>query len=105
VLNENYNPNGVPEELKHYMDYCKENGVFRTTPIPVPTREQAFKDAMALRQSRAWQDIQWVDKDGYSYPLGEQWTFGYIVNQAKAIPAGELAQKHPNPDATAVSLR
>jgi hypothetical protein len=105
VLAENYTPDGTPEDIKHYIEYCKRNGVFRTTPIAVPTREQALKDALALRQSKSWQSIKWVDEDGYSYPLGEQWTWGYIENQANAVADQELARKNPPPDAAVATLR
>ncbi len=104
VLNENYTPNGVPESLEHYIDYCKSNGVFRITPVPVPSREQALKDAAALRQSQPWQDIKWVDKDGSSYPLGEQWTFGYIESQVKNIPAIKIVKKQTGSEKPTVTL-
>jgi hypothetical protein len=70
----------------------------------VPTREQALKDVEMLHQSKAWQAIRWQDKESFSYPLGEEWTWGYIENQVKPISDQELAKTHSIP-ATAVTLR
>lgn len=106
VLKERYTAKGVPETINHYMEYCKDNGVFRTTPVPVPTREQALKDTKQLRQSTAWKSIAWVDNGGISFPLGEQWTWGFIQNQARTIPQTAIAKKtSDNSHLTALSLR
>jgi hypothetical protein len=84
VMSESYSDdNNVPEEPKHYIEYCKANGNFRKTPVKVATKTQVLKDADALRQSPPWQAIQWVDDSGYSYPMGEQWTWGFIQRQTK----------------------
>lgn len=96
VLNQHYTPDGTPEEATHYLDYCRKNGVFRKSPIPVPTEEQAMADAAMLRQTTAWKAIKWQDTDGYSYPMGEQFTWSFMQNQAKLIPnQTELAVKKP----------
>ena len=86
VLKQGYTDSGTPEELTHYLMYCKNNGVFRQTPVPVPTKEQAEKDIANLRQSGSWQAIKWEDNDGFSYVMGEQWAWSSIQNQVKAIP-------------------
>jgi len=84
VMAESYSDdNNTPEEPKHYIEYCKENGNFRKTPVKVAVKAQILKDAAALRQSAPWQAIQWLDDSGYSYPLGEQWTWGFIQKQTK----------------------
>lgn len=105
VLKDRYAPKGVPETIQHYMDYCKDNGIFRTTPVPVPTREEALKDAKQLRQSAAWKAIEWVDTEGVSFPLGEQWTWGFINSQVKTIADAPLAGRMPKPDSSALTLR
>ena len=88
VMSESYSDdNHVPEEPKHYIEYCRENGDFRKTPVTMPTKAQAIMDAAALRQSAPWQAIQWVDDSGFSYPMGEQWTWAFIQRQTK--PAGK----------------
>jgi hypothetical protein len=104
VLNQNYTPNGTPEDPKHYLDYCRKNGVFRKTLVPVPTQEQAMQDAAALRQSAAWKAIKWQDTDGYSYPMGEQFTWSFLQNQAKFIP-NQLAAKKPQTGSTVASIQ
>jgi hypothetical protein len=108
VLKEGYTDNGTPEELTHYLAYCKNNGVFRQTPVPVPTKEQAEKDIASLRQSEPWKAIQWEDKDGFTYLMGEQWAWSFIQNQVKAIsvvPAETIAAKKSKADPAVASLR
>jgi hypothetical protein len=84
VMAESYSDdNHTPEEAKHYIEYCRDNGNFRKTPVKVAAAAQVLKDAAALRQSAPWQSIQWLDDSGYSYPLGEEWTWGFIQKQAK----------------------
>jgi hypothetical protein len=96
VLNQHYTPDGTPEEATHYLDYCRRNGVFRKSPISVPTEEQAMVDAAALRQTAAWKAIKWQDNDGYSYPMGEQFTWAFLQKQAKFISnQTQLAEKKP----------
>jgi hypothetical protein len=105
VLKERYNAKGVPETISHYMDYCKDNGVFRKMPVAVPTRQQALKDAEQLRQSIPWKAIKWVDNGGIGFPMGEQWMWGFIQKQARAIPEDTLAKKHPNETVPQLSVR
>jgi hypothetical protein len=93
VMAENYSDdNRTPEEPKHYIEYCRANGNFRTTPVNVSDPAKVLQDADALHDSAAWQDIQWLDDSGYSYPMGDQWTWGFILKQAK-IPA-KVPAKH-----------
>ena len=105
VLKQGYTHKGSPEGLAHYLAYCKNNGVFRKIPIPVPTQDQAEKDVVNLRQSEAWQAIKWEDNNGFSFPMGEQWTWAFIQKQAKAIPAPAIAAKKPQTGLTVASLR
>jgi hypothetical protein len=105
VLKQGYTASGTPEELAHYLVYCKNNGVFRKTPVAVPTKEQAEKDVANLRQSEAWKAIQWEDPDGFSYPMGEQWAWSPIQNQVRLIPDESIARLKCKTDPTAVSLR
>ncbi len=85
VMAEGYSDgNNTPEGSKHYIEYCVENGNFRKTPVKIASKTQILKDAGALRQSAPWQAIQWQDDSGFSYPLGEQWTWGFILKQASA---------------------
>jgi hypothetical protein len=101
VLNESYTPDGKPEDVKHYLNYCRNNGVFRKNPVAVPTQDQAMKDAAALRQTAAWKAIKWQGDDGYSYPMGEQFTWSFLKNQAKFIPVvpTQMAAKKLQPKA------
>jgi hypothetical protein len=86
VMAESYSDdNNTPEEPKHYIEYCVENGNFRKTPVKIASKAQILKDADALRQSAPWQAIQWLDDSGFSYPLGEQWTWGFIQKQVKVV--------------------
>ena len=96
VLGEDYMLGGIAEEPEDYVDYCHSNGVFRTTPIPVPTRDQAIKDAIALRESQAWKAIQWTDASGlhpdrrnemWSYEIPEESVWDYILEQAQRTSA------------------
>jgi hypothetical protein len=111
VLNQDYTPEGTPEDVNHYLDYCRKNGVFRKSPVVVPTQEQALQDAAALRQTAAWKAIQWQGDDGYTYPMGEQLTWSFLKNQAKFISnqpiPSQVAAKKPQPkaDATVASIR
>ena len=105
VLKQGYTADGTPEELAHYLKYCKNNGVFRKTPVEVPTKEQAETDIAAFRQSAPWQAIQWQTNDGFSYPMGEQMAWAFINGQAKNITAEPLASQKAKPDSATLSLR
>jgi hypothetical protein len=105
VLKQGYTADGTPEELAHYLKYCKNNGVFRKTPVTVPTKEQAETDIATFRQSAPWQAIQWQNNDGFSYPMGEQMTWAFINGQAKNIADEPLASQNSKPDSATLSLR
>jgi hypothetical protein len=103
VLNQSYTPSGPTEDAKQYLDYCRKNGVFRKSPIVVPTQEQAVQDAAALRQTVAWKAIQWQGDDGYSYPMGEQFTWAFLQKQSKLISDQSLAKKQTPKGGSAVA--
>jgi hypothetical protein len=105
VLKEIYTPKGIPETISHYMEYCKENGAFRKTPVVVPTREQALKDTAQLRQSAAWKAIQWLNRDGISFPYGQEWTWNFIQKQARTIPEASVTKNQPGTTETQLSTR
>ncbi len=86
VMSDGYTRFGVPEDAKDYLAYCRQTGVFRKTPVPVPSRTQALKDAAALKQSKLWQVIKWKDSgEGWSYTMDERATWEFIVKQAETI--------------------
>jgi len=86
VLSQGYNPDGqTPETIRHYLDYCAKNGTFRKTPILVPTKDSAMQDVAAIREIQQWKNIEWQDSEGFSYPMGEQLTYGYMQAQAKLV--------------------
>ena len=89
VLNEFYSFEGTgqPENPMSYVAYCLQHGVFRRRKIHVPTRQEAGKDAAALRLSPSWRAIKWVDSGpGYSFHMNEEAVWNYVENQAKRIP-------------------
>jgi hypothetical protein len=87
VLSEGYQLGGYPEDPKHYLDYCKTEGKFRTERVPTPTRCQALQDVEQLRRSEAWKAIKWVDSgQGFSYSFNEDWIWKFIQAQAEDMP-------------------
>ena len=112
VLNQSYTADSGSEDATHYLDYCRKNGVFRKSPVAVPSQEQALQDAAALRQSEAWKAINWQNDGGYTYPMGEQLTWSFLNNQAKLIAnqsvPNQVAAKKPQPKvagSTVASIR
>jgi prepilin-type N-terminal cleavage/methylation domain-containing protein len=87
VLSEGYELSGRAEPAEYYIAYCRENGTFRRTPVKVPTREQAMKDAAALRQSEAWKAIQWPGSSPEDNETERELQIGkFIQAQAESIP-------------------
>ncbi len=105
VLKDKYTQRSVPETINHYMEYCKANGVFRKTPVVVPTREQALIDAEQLRQSTSWKAIKWVNNGSIGFPHGEEWTWDFIEKQARTIPEATAAREQPTTTTTQISTR
>ena len=88
VLDEGYKVVGLPENTKAYIQYCRENGVFRKERVPVPTRAQAIKDAASLRESDRWKMIKWSENTpGRSFTMDESVVFRFIQKQAETIKA------------------
>ncbi|MEZ0257131.1 MAG: hypothetical protein ACAI37_17745 [Chthoniobacter sp.] len=50
---------GIKEPVKTFLARYEATGVFRTKPIPVPTRAEVQADAEQLRKSSNWLDIPW----------------------------------------------
>lgn len=77
---------GPPERSWDYLKFCRENGVFRTQPVPVPTRAEALHDAKALRRSTLWKAVQWrVKQPDGSYRGSDESTWQEILAQANAV--------------------
>src|SRR5476651_985590 len=56
VISESYSDdNNTPETSRHYIEFCRDNGNFRKTPVKVPDSAQILKDADALHKSAPWQ--------------------------------------------------
>jgi hypothetical protein len=88
ILSEGYLLAGQAEDPKHYLWYCRVHGTFRTTRVPIPTRDQALKDLAQLRRSKAWKAIEWSGQSDYgSSSVNEEQVLGLIKAQADEIPA------------------
>jgi hypothetical protein len=62
---------GEAESATRYLEYCRANGKFRSKPVPVPTREDAMRDAEALLDSAAWKAIRWDEESRvFEYEAG-----------------------------------
>lgn len=86
VLSQGYMLLGVAEDPKDYIDYCRTTGHFRKTPIPVPTRMDALRDATALKESEPWRVIKWKDRgEEWNYSINEERVWSFIQNQAESI--------------------
>jgi hypothetical protein len=87
VLSEGYALDGRAELAMDYVAYSRENGIFRRTPVQVPTREQAMKDAAALRQSEAWRAIKWPNSSPVDNERLRDEVIGkFIQAQAESVP-------------------
>jgi hypothetical protein len=87
VLSEGYMLGGVAEPAEDYVLFCRQNGVFRTKRIAVPSKQTALRDAATLRNSAEWQAIKWTDSgQGFSYSMDEKSCFVFIYEQADRIP-------------------
>ncbi|SRR5258706_8645757 len=107
VLAENYTSKADPEKPARYISYCANNGVFRSAPVPVPSKEQALKDTVAFRDSDLWKSIKWEDADGTSFPMGEQLAWAFLQNQARLIreaPKATMLAKKQQPKSAPVTV-
>ena len=105
ILSENYSADATPESAEHYIAYCRKNGVFRKAPVQLSTKEQAIKDAVALRQCESWQAIKWEDDQGFSYPLGERWTWGFMQSQIQSLPTEAMVKRQKKNNPVIASIR
>lgn len=86
VLDNSYLLGGSPESGQAYLQYSQQNGVFRKQRVAVPSREQAIKDALALRSSKEWRSLKWEDSgQGWSYSRDEASAWQFIRDQAISI--------------------
>ena len=79
VLSDRYTLGGLREDPLHYIDDCEQNGTYRTTKVPVPSRAEALKDAKGLRNSPAWKAAKWPE-------VWEENTWMAIQRQAELTP-------------------
>ena len=87
VISEGLSGGGLPETVKHFLEYCSEIANFRTVPIHVPSRAEAYQDAASLRKSPQWRAILWAP----GLPVGmalrvENECWDFIRQQADMIP-------------------
>ena len=79
ILSDRYSLGGIREDPLHYIDYCEQNGTFRTAKVPVPTRAQALADAESLHSSPAWKAVTWRYRE-------EEEAWKAIQRQAELTP-------------------
>lgn len=65
VMSESYLLGGAAEPTPDYLRYCQENGRFRQTPVPVPTRRQSALDLERLQASQLWKEVRWKEDREY----------------------------------------
>lgn len=71
------------EEPSAYVEYCRQNGVFRKQPVPVPTSSEAIQGLAALKNSEAWKSIKWSYLyQGTKCTLTEKYVWTFIEGQA-----------------------
>ena len=74
------------EDAKTYIEYCRQNGVFRKRPVTGPTKEKALEDLAALKASAAWKSIKWTyNYNGSPCVLDEGFVWKFIESQANRI--------------------
>lgn len=74
------------EEPSAYIQYCRQNGVFRKRLVTVPTSSKALEDLAALKTSEAWKSIKWsYIYQGTKCTLSEQYVWTFIEGQANRI--------------------
>ena len=89
LLADGYSLNGVAETARQYLDYCRSAGVFRTTPVIIPTEETARRALDNLIASAAWKKLKWRDSQwfagggGWSYDIKESNAIAYLEKQTK----------------------
>ena len=87
VLVEGYGTTGRPETLVRYLNYCRQEGNFRKTPVALPDRKKALEDFALLTNSDSWKAIKWHESEGSpTYSFSEQGALARLKAQAENIP-------------------
>jgi hypothetical protein len=74
------------ENPKTYIEYCRQNGVFRERPVAVPSKEKAREDLATLKASAAWKSIKWTyDYNGKHCVLDEAFVWKFIESQSRRL--------------------
>lgn len=74
------------DDPKNYIEYCRQNGVFRQKRITVPAKKKALKDLAALKTSAAWRSIKWTYYyNGSTAVLDEGIVWKFIESQVNGI--------------------
>jgi len=73
----------MPESGRQYLDYCRSAGVFRTTPLIIPTEETAQRALNNLVSSPAWKKIIWKDSLSHVLEMKESDVIAYLRTQIK----------------------
>lgn len=85
-LDENYLLGGEAEPLANYIDYCRQNGKFRTEKVMTPTKQQATDAFNALTGSKRWTALHWSGGDLHSsYTYDRQWTVEILRSETRFI--------------------
>ncbi len=83
ILARGYSYTGRPETAEEYIEYCKQNGTFRTDPLSLPNPQSAREDLAKLRSSTRWKKIKWKDaRRGTTYTMHEEVLWGFLFAQA-----------------------
>lgn len=64
---------GCFEEPKEYLDLCREKGVFRTQPFPIPTTASASNAVESILTSAEWQSLKWHNSTNDGTILSAEW--------------------------------
>jgi len=82
-----YSLEGRAEKPEDYLAYCISNGVFRTTPFPVPTANTASNALNIILTSPEWKALKWKDSGvGWSYSLSEDYAKETVWKQVENMP-------------------
>lgn len=76
LLIDGYAVYGIPESSRKYLEYCRENGIFRRTLFNIPTEGETLCAIQTLVHSERWAAIKWGDAEN-KLPC--------VLNEAKVI--------------------
>ncbi len=81
-----YSLAGFAERAGNYLAYCASNGVFRTTPYPLPTPTSASNALHQIVSSAEWKALKWKDSGvGWSYQLDEAYAKRMLWKQVENV--------------------